>query len=210
MTDKPAINKEHIAALKQECEGLLSLCSMLNNSPAFRNRANIQQQAATVKAEHIITQDFINLYHRLVKADAANNSPRSKFTLVYYYECLKRREVIKAEDIDKIKPGISAEPLNGIVIQPRMENALTIQISEDSHSVKFDLLDKLTLEFNTQENNEYDYNFERSLTDVELKIKATVPRDHHRYIAQPLLFDGFTNRSGIRQACSHRRVPGIR
>jgi len=161
MTDKPAINKEHIAALKQECEGLLSLCSMLNNSPAFRNRANIQQQAATVKAEHIITQDFINLYHRLVKADAANNSPRSKFTLVYYYECLKRREVIKAEDIDKI---------NRQLLTPSFDTAFKELSSSVSSNFNTPYIDNILREINsdhTRQMNHHIYKYARFVANAD-------------------------------------------
>lgn len=138
-------------------------------------------------------QSFDDLIEYAISGFYLSRDPRKINDISDYYQDILSSEpkrlydtkegvvMLVEEDIDKIKPGISAEPLNGIVIQPRMENALTIQISEDSHSVKFDLLDKLTLEFNTQENNEYDYNFERSLTDVELKIKAqrvyqTVPQ----------------------------------
>jgi stage V sporulation protein K len=114
MTNNLLINKEYITAIQQECKELLDLCTILNNSHTFLDKANpaLQRtkQTDNVRAEHIILQDFINLYHRLVKADPGNNTPKSKFTLVYYYECLKRGKIIEAESVEKINALIQSQP----------------------------------------------------------------------------------------------------
>ena len=69
---------------------------MLNNSPAFQKKITAfnfnTASGIAIKAEHIVLQDLINLFYRCEKTDAANNNPKSKFTLAYYYESLKNGE----------------------------------------------------------------------------------------------------------------------
>jgi hypothetical protein len=110
MSSNQIINQEYISSLRIECDELIKLCSILNHSPLFQKKINSthtdNQSVVLVKAEHIVLQDFINLYHRCEKADPKNNNAKAKFTLAYYYECLKRGVVSDSGSIEEINSKI--------------------------------------------------------------------------------------------------------
>ena len=100
------INQEYVNTLKQECDELMKLCFILNNSPAFQKKTSSahsdNMSAVLVKAEHILLQDFINLYHRCQQVDVKNNNLKAKFTLAYYYESFKKGATPQPSSIEKI------------------------------------------------------------------------------------------------------------
>lgn len=99
------INQEYLNTIRQECEAFIKLCSILNHSPAFQKKVSSlysDHQQTSVKSEHIVLQDIINLYHRCEQADPKNNNTKSKFTLAFYYECLKRGTMSDPSSLEEI------------------------------------------------------------------------------------------------------------
>lgn len=113
MPVKPIINQDYVLLLKKNCDELTQLCSILNNSPAFQQKVNTHnsntQSSVSIKAEHIVLQDLINLYYRSEKLDANNSNAKSKFTLAYYYESLKNGASPKPASIDEINTKIHTQ-----------------------------------------------------------------------------------------------------
>ena len=93
MQSADSIDQEYINLLNQTCSGLLKFCSTLNNSSLFQNNIrpyNTVSPGVAIKAEHLVLQDIINLYHRCLQADGKNRNPKAGFTLAYYYESLTK------------------------------------------------------------------------------------------------------------------------
>lgn len=107
------INQEYLTSLKQDCTELNKLCAILNNSPVFQKKVNSlnsnYQSNSSVKAEHIVLQDLINLYHRCEKIDPKNSNPKSKFTLAYYYESLIKGVPSSSASVEEINSRIYSQ-----------------------------------------------------------------------------------------------------
>lgn len=110
MAANQIIDQEYLNTVKKECEELIKLCTILNNSPAFQKKVNSfysdNQSRAQVKAEHVVLQDIINLHYRCQKAEPQNDNLKARFTLAFYYECLKGSDISSAASVEKINAWI--------------------------------------------------------------------------------------------------------
>ncbi len=113
MTENPVISQEYLVTLKQDGTELIKLCTILNNSPAFQKKVNSfnsgNQSGTSIRAEHIILQDFINLFYRCEKINPGNSNLKSKFTLAYYYETLKKGVPPDAASVDGLNQKIHSK-----------------------------------------------------------------------------------------------------
>jgi len=121
MQSNPNLTEEYLLNLKKESNELVKIYSILNNSPSFQNKiksfqTNLDPNTA-IKAEHIIIQDLVNLYHRCEKIDTKNDNKKSRFTLLYFYEILKNKTFAFNDSIEELNTILNAEPFNERVNQ---------------------------------------------------------------------------------------------
>lgn len=150
MTPNKDLNEAYLSILKDEVNKLYAFANLLNNTPAFINEVKQLTQVsnkynvASVRAEHLISQDLINLYNKCI-AGTNEQNVKAAFTLVYYFKKLAGKKVEDTITFEKIKSIITHENFSPFVQEitaAESKNTNKIIVSSILQNISSSLLDQ--------------------------------------------------------------------
>ena len=94
---------QYIDLLHHESSELIKLCDELNSDPHFIQSLNLifsstDEAIDGYRAEHVLISDLIKAYNQV----ALNENEKGKFTLAYFFESLKGKDLAKGISIERL------------------------------------------------------------------------------------------------------------
>jgi stage V sporulation protein K len=101
------IDTTFIQTLENQCLEIQKLCNELNVDNQFIQKINetfvVENAPNYFKTEHFFIADFINIYKKLVSTE----TPKSRFTLGYFYDYLKNNQPTDSSQIKQLNAMIA-------------------------------------------------------------------------------------------------------